>query len=176
MSDYAKKTIWGWWVILGLGICFIISLTYGIWQGNLNQEEKIRLQSDAKQLHTRIAFLEEQIRQANQVAGSGDANLCNNPILQNRQQIYDFLTNKAADSGLVILKLALRPVEADQEVITAEMELGGNYPQAQAFIQQIQAGNFDFVLDKMTMVQNPEPKLSLKLALLMNITIPKGGS
>ncbi|HYH04531.1 MAG TPA: hypothetical protein VEC37_15675 [Bacillota bacterium] len=176
MIDIVKNAFWGWWVNLGLTICLVISLAYGFWQGTLNQVEESRLQSDSKQLQTRIAFLETQIRQAKQVANFGDANTVNNLVLHNRQQLYDFFTNAAESSGLVIQKLILRPVEVSQGAIAAEMEFAGNYPETQAFIQQLYAGNLNFVLDKMTMVQNPDPKRSLNLTLMMNIAIPKGGS
>jgi hypothetical protein len=163
----AKLQIWGWIAALLFLIVFAVTYSYMSWQKRLFSLEKTKIDAENAQTQTRIDLLQEEVRALTSQQAHSDYLL---PFFSSHQQIYEFFAASARRANLKVNRLSLRDGNENHLTIPVEIELAGDYPGVENFFERIRQRNFQFQLDRIELVQSPEPQENLRL--IFTIFIP----
>jgi hypothetical protein len=162
-----KAQILGWSLSLLLLIVFAVIYSCMVRQKTLFDLEKVKIDAENAQSETKIERLREEQRALTAQQAQSDNLL---PFFSNHQQIYEFFAASARRANLKVNRLTLRDGNENHLKIPVEIELSGDYPGVENFFERIWQRNFQFQLDRIELVQSPEPQENLRL--IFTIFIP----
>jgi hypothetical protein len=161
-----KPQIWGWSATLLALIAFAGIFSYMSWQRRIFALEKTKIDAESAQAKKRIELLQGELRSLTSQQAYSDNLL---PFFSSHQQIYEFFAVSARQAKLTINRLALRDGNESHLRIPVEIELSGDYPGVENFFERIWQRNFHFQLDRIELLQSPEPQENLRLIFTMFI-------
>jgi Tfp pilus assembly protein PilO len=162
-----KLQFWGLIVNLLLLILIGVAYSYMNWQKNLFNLEKVKINDETAQNKAKIELLKHQLQSLTSEQTRSDYLL---PFFGSHQEIYEFFAATAKRSNLTINRLSLRDGDEHHLKVPVEIELSGDYSSVETFFDRMWRRNFKFQLDRIELVQNPEPDYNLRL--IFTIFIP----
>jgi hypothetical protein len=157
------------WVANGL-LFVILAVLSVIWmRRNFScKPELAQITAASRRSEVQISILNAQIRT---VKRQQPAETSATSVFGSRQQIYEFLLNTAAASGLRVVRLSLTTAAAKSERVAAVAELSGGYLDMENFWRRLYERGVGFDLAKFEIRPPPIPGDSLHIALELQISL-----